>query len=167
MFRGNQKCLLRRKFTQNQRPRRGNPVSPVSPVSQFAKQLRSVGIDTTSDLVETVLNDLEHGADIGATGGARLPTKEENARSAFTYRDRLQEALQELILQGAIIGPLFEEEVEIKEIKVHAMDTKLKPTGKVRSLVDCSKPRLESSATLGYMYNPDYPGSLNSTIMKS
>ena len=44
------------------------------------------------------------------------------------------------------------------------MGTKVKPTGKVRSLVDCSKPRLEFEGTPGFVYNPSYAGSLNSTI---
>ena len=47
------------------------------------------------------------------------------------------------------------------------MATKLKPTGKVRSIVDCSGPHTEFAGTPGFVYNPDYPGSLNSTIQKS
>ena len=51
--------------------------------------------------------------------------------------------------------------------KVHAIGTKVKPTGKVRSLVDCSKQRLDFEGTPGYVYNPSYAGSLNSTIDNS
>ena len=65
---------------------------------------------------------------------------ERNARSVFEYGDRLQEALQELILQGAMLGPLTEEEVDLSIAKIQG--TKVKPNGKVGSLVDCSKPRL-------------------------
>ena len=66
-----------------------------------------------------------------------------------------------------MLGPLTEEEVDLSIAKIHAMGTKVKPTGKVRSLVDCSKPRLESEGTPGFIYNPEYAGSLNSTIDNS
>ena len=145
-------------------PLTGSEIHPWINVPEFRRQLKQVGIDTTTASVSMILNDLQFGATIGATGRARLPTTEKNARSAFTYGDRLQEALQDLILQGAMLGPLFEEEVDMTKAKVHSMGTKLKPTGKVRSLVDCSKPRLEFEGTPGYVYNPDYAGSLNSTI---
>ena len=145
-------------------PLTGSEVQPWLNVPEFRRQLQQVGIDTASESVSLILNDLEFGADIGASGRARLPTTERNARSAFEYGDRLQEALQELILQGAMLGPLFKEEVDLTTAKVHAMGTKVKPNGKVRSLVDCSKPRLEFEGTPGYVYNPSYAGSLNSTI---
>ena len=145
-------------------PLTGSKLQPWLNVPEFKRQLEQVGIDTTSESVSLILRDLEFGANIVASGMARLPTTERNAKSAFEYGERLQEALQELILQGAMLGPLLEEEVDLTTAKVHAMGTKVKPTGKVRSLVDCSKPRLESEGTPGYIYNPDYPGSLNSTI---
>ena len=113
--------------------------------------MEQVGIDTTADSVSLILSDLESGADIGATGRARLPTTEKNAKSAFQHGDRLQEALQDLILQGAMLGPLFEEEVDLTRAKVHAMGTKVKPTGKVRSLLDCLKPRRKFEGTPGYV----------------
>ena len=112
-------------------PLTGSKVQPWLNVSEFRRQLQQVGIDTTSESVLLILNDLEFGADIGASGRARLPTSERNARSAFEYGDRIQKALQELILQGAMIGPLFKEEVDLSMAKVHAMGTKVKPTGKV------------------------------------
>ena len=132
-------------------PLTGSEVQPWLNVPEFKRQLERVGIDTTTESVSLILNDLEFGADIGASGRARLPTTEKNARSAFEYGDRLQEALQDLILQGAMLGPLFEEEVDLTTAKVHSMGTKVKPTGKVRSLVDCSKPRLEFEGTPGFV----------------
>ena len=64
-------------------------------------------------------------------------------------------------------GPLDRSEIPAQNIKVHLMAAKLKPTGKVRSIVDCSGPRTEFEGTPGYVYNPDFPFSLNSTIQKS
>ena len=48
----------------------------------------------------------------------------------------MQGALQELILQGAMTGPLFKKEIHLDNVKVHAIGTKIKPNGKERSLVD-------------------------------
>ena len=109
-------------------------------VPELKRQLEQVGIDTTS---------------IYISERAQLPTTEQNAKSAFEYGECLQEALQQLILQGAMLGPLFKKEVTLTTAKVNAMGTKVKPTGKVQSLVDCSKPRLESEGTPGYIYRPD------------
>ena len=108
----------------------GSEVLPWLNVPEFRRQLEHVGIDTTTESVSLILNDLEFGADIGTSGRARLPTLEKNSRSAFKYGDRLQEALQDLILQGAKLGPLFEEEVDLTIAKFHAMGTKVKPSGK-------------------------------------
>ena len=60
-------------------------VQPWLNVPEFRKQLEQVGIDTTSDSVSLILKDLEFGADIGASGRARLPTAEKNAKSAFEH----------------------------------------------------------------------------------
>ena len=85
-------------------PLTGSEVQPWLNVPEFKRPLERVGIDTTTESVSLILNDLEFGADIGASGRARLPTTEKNAISAFEYGDRLQEALQDLILQGAMLG---------------------------------------------------------------
>ena len=136
-------------------------------VKEFKKQLEGVEIDTSTKSVALVLRDLKHGAEIEATDRARLPTNEKIAWLAYEYGDCLQEALEELILQGAMSGPLFEKEIHLDNVKVHAMGTKIKPNGKVVSLVDFSKLRLEFEGTAGYMYSPGYAGSLNSTIENS
>ena len=134
---------------------------------EFRRQLISVGINPDSVANRTILNDLEHGANIGATGRARLPTEGRNSKLAILHGSRLQEALQELLYQNAMKGPLDRDEIPYEEIKVHSMSAKLKPTGKVRSLVVCSGPYTEFEGTPGFIYNPEYPGSLNSTIQKS
>ena len=134
---------------------------------EFRRQLVEAGIDPNSSPNDKILSDLEHGANIGATGRARLPTEGRNSRQAYKHGSRLQEALQELMLQNAMKGPLDQDEIPYPEIKVLTMSAKLKPTGKVRSIVDCSGPYTEYEGTPGYIYNPEYPGSLNSTIQKS
>ena len=64
-------------------------------------------------------------------------------------------------------GPLDRDEIPYADIKVHSMAAKLKPTGKVCSIVDCSGPYTEDAGIPGFIYNPEYPGSLNLTIQKS
>ena len=134
---------------------------------EFKRQLMEAGINPDTAANGTILRDLEHGANIGATGRARLPTEGKNSRQAYEHGGRLQEALQELLYQNAMKGPLDRDEIPYPEIKVHSMSAKLKPTGKVRSIVDCSGPYTEFEGTPGFIYNPEYPGSLNSTIQKS
>ena len=134
---------------------------------EFKRQLLEAGINPDSETNRVILNDLEHGANIGATGRARLPTEGKNSALAFEYGSRLQEALQELLFQNAMKGPLDRDEIPYADIKVHTMAAKLKPTGKVRSIVDCSGPYTEDVGAPGFIYNPEYPGSLNSTIQKS
>ena len=50
---------------------------------EFRRQLLQAGIDPNSEANKVILNDLEHGANIGATGRARLPTESKNSALAF------------------------------------------------------------------------------------
>ena len=144
-------------------PLDGGTVTPWIDTAEFRRQLAEACIDPNSAANRQILNDLEHGANIGASGRGRLPTTGTNTKLAYQYGSRLQEALQELLLQGAMKGPLDRSEIPDKDIKVHLMAAKLKPNGKVRSIVDCSGPRTEAEGTPGYIYSPDFPGSLSST----
>ena len=51
-------------------PLTGSQLAPWVNIPEFRRQLEAVGIDITSDSVSLILRDLEHGADIGATGRA-------------------------------------------------------------------------------------------------
>ena len=70
--------------------------------------------------LERVCERLEHGADIGCTGRARLPTFCSNAASMFEYGDRVADGLAELITTGLVVGPLDEEEIPWPDITVSA-----------------------------------------------
>ena len=83
----------------------GKP-EPWIDTTEFKRQLVEAGIDPNSSPNDVILSDLEHGANIGATGRARLPTEGKNSRRAYEHGSRLQEALQELLLQNAMKGPL-------------------------------------------------------------
>ena len=124
-------------------PLEAGTVTPWLNTGEFRRQLIEAGINVDSTANMEILNDLEKGANIGASGRSRLPTMGRNSKLAYQYGDRLQEALQELILQGAMKGPLRRNKIPYKDIKVHSMSTKLKPNGKVRSIVECSDPRTE------------------------
>ena len=126
--------------------------------TEFRRQLIEAGISPDTAANSTILNDLEHGANIGATGRARLPTEGKNSRLAYEHGSRLQEALQELLYQNAMKGPLDRDEIPYPEIQVHSMSAKLKPTGKVRSIVDCSGPYTEFDGTSRFIYNPEIQG---------
>ena len=58
-----------------------------------------------------------------------MPTEGENTKLAYEHGSHLQEALQELLLQGAMKGPLDRDEIPNENIKIHLMATKLKTNG--------------------------------------
>ena len=52
---------------------------------EFRKQLLEAGIDPNTEANRTILNDLEHGANIGASGRARLPTEGKNTELSKNF----------------------------------------------------------------------------------
>ena len=102
-------------------PLDGGTVTPWIDTAEFRKQLAEAGIDPKSAANRQILDNLEHGANMGASGRGRLPTTGTNTKLAYQYGSRLQEALQELLLKGAMKGPLDRSEIPDEYIKVHSM----------------------------------------------
>ena len=117
------------------------------------KELATVYGYTDWARLERVTQRLDHGANIGCTGRARLPTFSSNAKSAYIYGDRVADSMAELIKDGLVVGPLDEEEIPFDDITVSAILVKLKPNGKARIIVNLSGPD-----------NEEGPGSVNSGI---
>ena len=79
----------------------------------------------------------------------------------------MQETLQAGILLGTLAGPLRESEIPFANYKVSSLGAKMKETGKVRPLVDLSGPYDDDkTGAPGWIYSPEHPGSVNSTINK-
>ena len=93
--------------------------------------------------LEKVCERLDVGADIGCTGRARLATTSSNANSAYSYGDRVCDALAEMIKDGIMVGPLDEEEIPWENISVSPIMVRLKPTGKARIIINLSHPNTE------------------------
>ena len=93
--------------------------------------------------LEKVCKRLDMGADIGCTGRARQSTISTNANSAYSYGDRVCDALAEMIKDGIMVGPLDEEEIPWKDISVSPIMVRLKPTGKARIIINLSHPKTE------------------------
>ena len=116
-------------------------------------------------MLDRVCERLENGAKVGCEGRGRLPTVAKNARSVFEYGDRVSDALQTWVCEGIAAGPLREEELaRLGDFTVNPLGGKLKPNGKMRVLVDASSPHDRDESVPGWIWNPDLPGAVNSTI---
>ena len=74
-------------------PLNASSVTPWLDTAEFRKQLTEAGINADSIVNREILNNLENGANIGASGRSCLPTQRKNSKLAYQYGDRLQEAL--------------------------------------------------------------------------
>ena len=120
-----------------------------------------------SELLERVCDRLEKGADIGVEGRGRLRTRVNNASSVFDNGYAVSDSLQEGIVDGYLTGPYTYEEVEKllgSEFSINPMNTRPKPNGKMRIIIDASAPHDQDESVPGWLWNPELPGSSNSTI---
>jgi len=120
------------------------------------------------EMLDRVCLGLEYGFRTGASGRATLPTDVQNSSKVAPVGEQMADAIQSWILEDPPIafGPLRQEELPWTEFKVNPLGMKVRWDGKVRPLVDASAPRDRDTTVPGWLWNPDLPGSLNSTIMK-
>ena len=113
-----------------------------------------------SHLMEEVCERLEYGADLGVEGRGRLKTRVQNAESVYENGYAVSDALQEGIQDGYLAGPYTEEEVEEllgSEFSINLMNTRPKPNGKLRIIIDASAPHDRDESVPGWLWNPDLP----------
>ena len=118
-------------------------------------------------LVDRVCHRLQDGADTGTMGRGRLPTNVRNSPTLYENGYAVSDSLQEGIVDGYLSGPYNKEElVELlgPDYTVNPMGIKPKPNGKLRMIVDASSPHDEDESVPGWLWNPELPGSVNSTI---
>lgn len=118
------------------------------------------------DMVDQVCGRLEQGARVGAEGRARLPTRHPNSSTIYEFGDRVSDSLQEAIVDGTMAGPLTEEELSSRwpDFSVNPLGGRLKVNGKLRIIVDASSPHDKNETAPPWFFNPELPGSMNSTI---
>ena len=120
-----------------------------------------------SDLLERVCERLDNGANIGVEGRGRLKTRVENSSSVYENGFAVSDTLQESITTGCLTGPYTFEEVEEllgNDFSINPMSTRPKPNGKLRLVIDASAPHDKDDSVPGWLWNPQLPGSSNSTI---
>ena len=118
-------------------------------------------------LVGKVCYRLENGASLGVEGRGRLPTRVKNSASLSEHGYAISDSLQEWVVDGLAAGPLLPEEVEAvlgPDYTVNPMGCRPKPNGKLRIIVDASSPHDVDETVPSWIWNPDCPGSVNSTI---
>ena len=123
---------------------------------------------------EQLLSDVQNGADIGCRGSGRIPTNSPNNKSAFTYGERLMDALASWCKAGIASGPFSKEEIDKffpNGYTTNAMQVAVKPDGKARPVVDMSAPHLRPGevvpAGMGTSVNSgidvkDFPSKMSS-----
>ena len=119
------------------------------------------------DLVDRVCNRLENGANTGVEGRGRLPTIVPNSSTVYDNGYAVSDALQEGVEDGYLTGPYSKEEVvELvgPDFTVNPLGCRPKPNGKQRIIVDASAPHDRDECVPGWIWNPELPGSCNSTI---
>ena len=123
---------------------------------------------TDQATLDKVCLGLEFGFNTGASGRSLLPTDVPNSKKVDTVGPQMADAIQSWIKEDPPIafGPMREEELPWTTFKVNPLGMKIRWDGKVRPLVDASAPRDRDSSVPGWLWNPELPGSLNSTIVK-
>jgi hypothetical protein len=77
------------------------------------------------------------------------------------------ESLQDGIVEGYLAGPCTVEEVVSMlgpDYTINPMSGKVIPSGKLRLIIDASAPHDKDSSVPAWIWNPETPGSINSTI---
>ena len=117
--------------------------------------------------LEQACRILEQGADLGCVGRGRLPTSVQNSQKVLDHGDIICDVLQDWVSQGIAAGPLTWAEVQDQfgpDYTVNGMSTRPKPNGALRIIIDMSGPRDSDPMVPGWIWSPDLPGAVNSSI---
>ena len=113
---------------------------PKMDVVEIRKVAAEVGYGWDSK-VDEICKVMEEGADLGISGEGRWSTRGVNTSSAIEDGEKLMDSLQASINLGHIKGPLVEEEVRaLGDIKVIPINTRPKPNGACRIIINMSHP---------------------------
>ena len=118
-------------------------------------------------MMERVVERLKNGANTGVEGRGRLKTRVPNSSSVYEHGHAVSDALQEGIMDGYLTGPYTFEEMEKllgSEFSINPMNVREKPNGKMRIIIDASAPHDMDESVPGWLWNPELPGSSNSTV---
>ena len=111
-------------------------------------------------LLDKIVKDLVHGADIGCRGPFRNPGKSSNAPSAAKNGARVSDAIADWVQKKFAFGPVPLHEVP-PEAKFNGIMTREKPNGSVRIILNLSSPK--GSAVNEGIDNSEFPATMSST----
>ena len=90
-----------------------------------------------------------------------------NSKTIYQFGFQVSDTLQEWVEEGLVAGPLLPDEVEAAlgaDYTVNPMGAKQKDNGKIRITVDASSPHDVDESVPSWIWSPQLPGSVNSTI---
>ena len=91
--------------------------------------------------VQEICSVMQHGADLGIVGEGRWKTEGVNTTNAILEGEKLVDSLQASVILGHMKGPLTKEEVSVLgDIKIIPIDTRPKPNGSIRIIINMSDP---------------------------
>ena len=112
-------------------------------------------------LLDTICDDLTHGANIGCVGTFRSPSISANAPSSFEFGPHVSDAIADWIHKGFAYGPITLGEVP-KNAKINGIMCKQKPNGSVRIILNLSSP--EGLSVNEGIDEKDFPATMSSTL---
>jgi hypothetical protein len=112
------------------------------------------------DRLQRVLQYIEKGADIGCKGAARLPSRSNNAASAFDFGPQVTDAIAEWVQKGYAYGPVDAAAVP-PAAKISGIMVRPKPNGSVRVILNLSAPKGRS--VNDGIDKTEFPATMSST----
>ena len=113
---------------------------PKLDVDEIVKVAEEVSFPWKSK-VQEICSLMQHGADLGIVGEGRWKTEGSNTPNAIQEGEKLVDSLQASCLLGHMKGPLTKEEmVFMGDIKISPIDTRPKPNGAIRIIINMSDP---------------------------
>jgi hypothetical protein len=135
------------------------PASPTINLKQLKFVVNALGTSDTVRL-ERVFRYIQHGADIGCKGSARMPSQSTNAKSAYEHGPQVTDAIAEWVQKGYAFGPVPRHMVPA-EAKISGIMVRPKPNGSVRVILNLSAPKGRS--VNDGIDKDDFPAKMSST----
>jgi hypothetical protein len=127
--------------------------------TKLKKLAEQVGYPDT-EMLNTVCNDLQHGADIGCSGKFRRASRSANSASAISYGEQVTDAVASWVKKRFVYGP-----IELTDLpataKVSGIMCRPKPDGSVRVILNLSAPK--GNSVNDGINSDDFPAVMSST----
>ena len=126
--------------------------------TELEELCKEAGVE--GEMVDNVLHDIAHGADLGCVGPARNPTRSKNSASSYDFGPQVTDAVADWCAKGFCYGPITESLVP-EEAKVSGIMCREKPNGSARVILNLSSP--EKQSVNDGIAKDLYPAQMSST----